>query len=91
MPSLPWDLPHRPMIVAAVTPLRDGGAALDEAAVWPMVRFLTEHGADGVFACGTTGEGFLVSLEERMRAAVVFRAALSDGLQSPFAPRPAAA
>ena len=68
------------MIVAAVTPLRDDGAALDEAAVWPMVRFLTEHGADGVFACGTTGEGFLVSLEERMRAAVVFRAALTDGL-----------
>ena len=68
------------MMVAAVPPLGDGGAALDEAAVWPMVRFLTEHGADGVFACGTTGEGFLVSLEERMRAAVVFRAALSDGL-----------
>src|SRR5918999_3286910 len=78
--SLPWDLPNRALIVAAVTPLRDGGDALDEAAVWPMVRFLADHGADGVFACGTTGEGILLSLEERMRAAVLFRAALTDGL-----------
>jgi dihydrodipicolinate synthase/N-acetylneuraminate lyase len=80
VPSLPWDLPHRPLIVAAVTPLRDDGAALDEAAVWPMVRFLADRGADGVFACGTTGEGILLSLEERMRAAVLFRASLTDGL-----------
>lgn len=64
------------LIVAAATPLTDGGAELDEAAIWPYVRFLTEGGADGVFACGTTGEGVLLTLEERMRAAVVFRAAL---------------
>jgi dihydrodipicolinate synthase/N-acetylneuraminate lyase len=80
MSGLPWDLPHRPLIAAAVTPLRDGGEALDESAFWPMARFLTEHGADGVFACGTTGEGILLSLEERMRAAVMLRAALTDGL-----------
>jgi dihydrodipicolinate synthase/N-acetylneuraminate lyase len=78
--TLPWDLPHRPLIVAAATPLRDAGEALDETAIWPMVRFLTDHGADGIFACGTTGEGILLSLDERMRAAVLFRAALTDGL-----------
>ncbi|MFT2202789.1 dihydrodipicolinate synthase family protein, partial [Klebsiella pneumoniae] len=33
-----------------------------------------------VFACGTTGEGILLSLEERRRAAVLFRAALTKGL-----------
>ncbi len=68
------------LIVAAATPLTDGGRALDEAAVWPYVRFLTTGGANGVFACGTTGEGILLSLDERKRAAVVFRAALRGRL-----------
>jgi 4-hydroxy-tetrahydrodipicolinate synthase len=76
MTDLPWQLERRPLIVAAATPLEDGGSRLDEAAVWPMVAFLAEHGADGVFACGTTGEGILLSLEERERAAVLFRAAV---------------
>jgi dihydrodipicolinate synthase/N-acetylneuraminate lyase len=78
--ALPWDLPHRPLIVASVTPLREEGSVLDEPAIWPLVRFHTDHGADGIFACGTTGEGILLSLEERMRAAILFRAALTDGI-----------
>lgn len=74
-------MPDRPpLIVAAATPLTPGGNALDEATIWPMVRFLVEHGADGVFACGTTGEGILLTLDERKRAAIVFRAALSGRL-----------
>jgi dihydrodipicolinate synthase/N-acetylneuraminate lyase len=71
---------HPPLIVAAATPLASGGEALDEAAVWPMVRFLEERGADGVFACGTTGEGILLTTDERRRAAVVFRAAVRGRL-----------
>jgi len=74
-------MPERPpLIVAAAMPLAPGGEALDEAAIWPMVRFLEERGADGVFACGTTGEGILLSTDERMRAAVVFRAAVRGRL-----------
>src|SRR5438093_10906658 len=68
------------LIVAAATPLSNGGAQLEEAAVWPYVRFLTDGGADGIFACGTTGEGVLLALEERKQAAILFRAALRGTL-----------
>jgi dihydrodipicolinate synthase/N-acetylneuraminate lyase len=54
-------------IAAAVTPLRDQGRSLDEASVAPLVRFLAEGGMDGVLACGTTGEGVLLSVAERRR------------------------
>lgn len=73
-------LDRPPLIVAAATPLAAGGQALDEPTVGPMVRFLEDRGADGVFACGTTGEGILLTTEERMRAAVVFRAAVRGRL-----------
>ena len=74
------DLSHRPLVVAAVTPLSTEGSALDEAAVPPYVNFLESHGADGIFACGTTGEGVLLSLDERRRTAAAFRKAATGFL-----------
>ena len=68
------------LIVAAITPLTDDGVALDEGAIAPYVEFLESHGADGIFACGTTGEGVLLSLEERRRVAGAYRAATSGTL-----------
>jgi dihydrodipicolinate synthase/N-acetylneuraminate lyase len=59
-------------LAAALTPLRDGGEALDEDAVVPYVDFLAAGGVDGVLALGTTGEGFLLPLEQRLRAAQLF-------------------
>ncbi len=71
------DLGHRPLIPAAVTPLTDGGAGVDLAAIAPYATFLESHGADGAFVCGTTGEGVLLGLDERRATAEAFR----DGLR----------
>jgi dihydrodipicolinate synthase/N-acetylneuraminate lyase len=69
----------RGAITAAVTPLADGGTRLDEEAFGPLVRFLADGGTDGLLACGTTGEGVLLSVDERCRAAERFLAARPDG------------
>lgn len=71
------DLEHRPLIVAAVTPLSPDGSAVDPDAIAPYAAFLESHGADGVFACGTTGEGVLLTLDERRKTAQAFRDALT--------------
>jgi dihydrodipicolinate synthase/N-acetylneuraminate lyase len=70
----------RGVLAAAVTPLREGGDALDEDAFAPYVEFLADGGMNGVFALGTTGEGLLLRPEERRRAAEVFLAAAGERL-----------
>jgi N-acetylneuraminate lyase len=62
----------RGALAAAVTPLRDEGAALDEDALGPYLDFLAAGGLDGILALGTTGEGILLSAAERRRAATLF-------------------
>lgn len=69
----------RGALAASVTPLRDGGASLDEDAFEPLVAFLAAGGLDGILACGTTGEGLLFSVDERRRAAELFLAARPEG------------
>lgn len=67
-------------LAAAVTPLRDGGEALDEEAFEPYAGFLADGGLDGLLALGTTGEGFLLPKEQRRRAAELFVEAGRDRL-----------
>jgi dihydrodipicolinate synthase/N-acetylneuraminate lyase len=62
----------RGALAAALTPLRDDGAALDEPAFGPYLDFLAAAGLDGILALGTTGEGILLSAAERRRAAELF-------------------
>ena len=70
-----------PMLLSAsVTPLRDGGARVDEDAIEPLARFLVEGGVDGIFALGTTGEGVLLGMEERKTVAQRFREARAGKL-----------
>jgi dihydrodipicolinate synthase/N-acetylneuraminate lyase len=69
----------RGVLAAAVTPLRDGG--LDEEAVGPYVDYLAAAGVDGLLALGTTGEGILFSVDERLRAFELFAGAAAGRLQ----------
>jgi dihydrodipicolinate synthase/N-acetylneuraminate lyase len=68
-------------IAAAVTPLTEGGTRLDEAAFEPLVRFLTDGGIDGLLACGTTGEGILLTVDERRTAVERFLESRPAGFQ----------
>jgi dihydrodipicolinate synthase/N-acetylneuraminate lyase len=62
----------RGALAAALTPLRDGGAALDSDAFGPYCDFLADRGLDGLLAFGTNGEGVLFSVEERRRGVRLF-------------------
>jgi dihydrodipicolinate synthase/N-acetylneuraminate lyase len=64
--------PLRGAIAASLTPLRGGGAAVDEAAFPSIVDFLAKGGVAGILALGTTGEGILLSADERRRVAEGF-------------------
>jgi dihydrodipicolinate synthase/N-acetylneuraminate lyase len=70
-----------PAIAAAVTPLRDGGRSLDPDSYAPLLGFLANGGMDGILACGTTGEGVLLTLDERRRVAEAFLAVRPEGFQ----------
>jgi dihydrodipicolinate synthase/N-acetylneuraminate lyase len=66
-------------LAAAATPLRDGGSALDPDAFGPMTAVLAAGGVDGILALGTTGEGILLSPDERKQAARLFVELRPDG------------
>jgi dihydrodipicolinate synthase/N-acetylneuraminate lyase len=68
-------------LAASVTPLRDGGAGLDEDGFGPVADFLASGGLDGLLALGTNGEGILLSVAERKRAAELFVEASAGRLQ----------
>jgi dihydrodipicolinate synthase/N-acetylneuraminate lyase len=71
----------RGTLAASVTPLRDGGNALDEDAFEPLVDFLAAGGLDGLLALGTNGEGILLAVHERQRAAELLVEASAARLQ----------
>jgi dihydrodipicolinate synthase/N-acetylneuraminate lyase len=71
----------RGVLAAAVTPLREDGTKLDEPAFGPYVDFLVAGGLDGLLALGTTGEGILLSVDERKQAARLFLGAAGGRLQ----------
>ncbi len=57
---------------AAVTPLQNGGEALNPGAIAEYAAFLAEAGLRGVMVSGTAGEGLLLSPYERRQLAEEF-------------------
>jgi dihydrodipicolinate synthase/N-acetylneuraminate lyase len=57
---------------AAATPLTDDGLRIDTEAIPQLVSWLTVGGIHGILALGTTGEGVLLSEQERKDAAAAF-------------------
>jgi dihydrodipicolinate synthase/N-acetylneuraminate lyase len=62
----------RGTLAAAATPLATDGAGLDEAGFARLTDFLATAGLDGVLVAGTTGEGILLTPDERKRATELF-------------------
>lgn len=66
-----WGGEHAPrgplqgVLAAALTPLRDQGAAIDEQAAEQLAGFYADAGLAGAMIAGTTGEGLLLSRAER--------------------------
>ena len=58
------------IVVATVTPLTGDGRIHLEA-LNKLIHFLIDKGVHGLFPCGSTGEGALLSTEERKKAAEV--------------------
>ncbi|MBP8129889.1 MAG: dihydrodipicolinate synthase family protein [Candidatus Hydrogenedentes bacterium] len=57
------------IISAMVTPFTKGGEYVDFDKAGPLAEWLVKRGASGLFPCGTTGEGLLMTPEERKTVA----------------------
>lgn len=68
------------LIAATFTPFLPSGE-LTLKPVPLMADLLARNGASGAFICGTTGEGFSMTAEERRRTAKAWRAATPPGLK----------
>lgn len=62
------------IVTAMVTPFTRGGEYVDFDKIGPLAQGILKFGVHGLFVCGTTGEGLLMTPEERK---VVLREALA--------------
>jgi len=66
----PFVMTKNAIIPALIQPYTPEGE-LDEAASRELVRHLLNQGVEGFYACGSSGEAFLLSIEERKRMAEI--------------------
>ncbi len=66
------------LIAAPFTPMRND-RSVNLALIPQQARLLVANGVSGAFICGTTGEGFSLTTEERMRVAEAWVASVPQG------------
>ncbi|MFQ6130520.1 MAG: dihydrodipicolinate synthase family protein [Armatimonadota bacterium] len=66
------------LVAAPHTPMHADGS-VNVQAIQQQARLLAEGGVDGAFICGTTGEGFSLTVAERLEVAESWRAAAHQG------------
>lgn len=54
------------LYAALITPFRENGE-VNYGQIENIVEFLIQHGIDGFYVCGSTGEAFLLTVEERKK------------------------
>lgn len=68
------------LVAAPYTPLRRDGE-LDLAAIPRLAAMLAHNGVTGAFVCGTTGESYSLTVDERKRVAAAWREAVPPELK----------
>jgi dihydrodipicolinate synthase/N-acetylneuraminate lyase len=53
------------VVPAMATPIQSNGYQVERAGIAPLVNFLIDRGVSGLFVGGTTGEGILLSSQQR--------------------------
>ncbi len=56
------------VVSALITPMRED-RSIDFKNLEKLVQYEMEHGSEGFYCCGSSGEGLLLSVEERMKIA----------------------
>lgn len=66
-------------IFCALNAIYDSNDCIDCEKMKELVRIYKALGVKGVYACGSTGEGFLLSTQERKQSAAAVKEAAGDG------------
>lgn len=67
-------------VFVALNTIYDKNDEIDTAAMQALVRVFRDKGVRGLYVCGSTGEGFMMSTEERKRAAAAVVEAAGDDM-----------
>lgn len=65
-------------VFVALNTIYDENDEINVEEIQKLVKIYESKGVKGVYVCGSTGEGFLLSTEERMRVAEAVKNAVSD-------------